>query len=176
MRMLNRAAVASVGDDFLLDLAVQGEDFQPAAAAQVKAQITTPSGQRRELPLEPQLIEEGRYTAFFTPDEPGGYTVNFVAAVDGRELTLQTAFAARFTSPELLDTKANEALLRDVARITGGTFFTPETLASATSFPLSTRLPMEESIIPLVSPWWLLAVFALSTALLWWFRRRIGLK
>ena len=176
MRMLNRAAIASVGDDFALDLAVQGEDFQPAAAAQVKARITTPSGQRRELSLEPQLTEEGRYTAFFTPDEPGGYTVTFVAAVDGRELTLQTAFAARFNSPELLDVQPNEALLRDVARITGGTFFTPKDLAAATSLPLSARLPMEESVIPLVSPWWLLAVFTLATGLLWWFRRRIGLK
>ena len=176
LRMLNRAAVASVGDDFVLDLAVQGEDFQPAAAAQVKAQISTPSGQRRELSLEPQLTEEGRYTAFYTPEEAGGYTVNFVAAVDGRELTLQTAFAARFTSPELLDTQSNEALLRDVARITGGSFFTPKDLATATSLPLSARLPMEESVIPLFSPWWLLSIFTLSTGLLWWFRRRIGLK
>jgi hypothetical protein len=72
-------------------------------------------------------------------------------------------------------TAFNEALLRDVARITGGRYFAYGEF-EAGKVPLSANIPASTSTRHLASTWVMAAVFAGAAILLCLFRRRFGLK
>lgn len=176
LRILNTEHTVAVGEDFTLDLAVSGDDFLAAPNASIMATVTKPDGGQHEVALEPQWEEEGRYSAVYIPTVPGLYHVSFDIALPERKLSCSTSFVARQVGPEAEDVSYREGLLRDIARISGGTFCRGRDFSNERNFAISSRLPMKYSIYPLVSTWWIFSVFSISFCLLWYIRRRIGLK
>ncbi|MBR0459124.1 MAG: hypothetical protein IJJ26_07790 [Victivallales bacterium] len=175
---------ASLGEELALDITITGNDFQPASNARATAVITAPDSNSTTLTLEPQWNEDGRYTATFTPTTTGEHRIHYQITVDEptadstqtRTFEGNGAFVTRQSGPETEDTTANLPLLQDIARITNGAFFTPETFLQASELPVSQNIPTTTQLRPLASPW--LALSALTTLLasLWYARRRIGLK
>lgn len=176
IRELTKSSSAVVGEDHLLDLSIIGDDFLASPDASVTATIIPPTKPECKVQLDPQWEEEGRYTAAFTPAEAGEYQVHYEVRLPQRVLKAHASFVARQIGPEAKDVTFNEALLRDISRISGGRYFTPSDYLNATSFPISRNIPMKETTMPLASSWWLFAIIAGVSASLWWARRRIGLK
>ena len=176
VRLLSDSRGAVVGEEYRLDLAATGDDFLPSPNAVVNATVTAPNGGEQLVALNPLWEEEGRYNAFFVPTVPGEYKVAYEIRLPERTLHAQTAFVARQTGVEADDVSANEALLRDMARITGGQYLALEEYRSLKALPVSSELPKKTETTPLSSHWPLYILFALCASLLWWARRRIGLR
>ncbi len=169
---------ASVGEVMTLDMSVLGMDFQPAADARANVEITLPDGELRELALEPDLELPGRYVGEFLPLQAGEHQLRYHAVLggDGTERTLFASFVARETGPETAVTEVDEELLRNLAQAGGGRFYTAEEFRRADHLPLSTNVPKQVTIRPLASSWWLLGLFIGCSLILWWMRRRLGMK
>ena len=176
VRLLSDSRGAVVGEEYRLDLAATGDDFLPSPNAVVNAAVIAPDGSEQLVALNPLWEEEGRYNAFFVPSTPGEYKVEYEIRLPERTLHAQTAFVARQTGVEADDVSYNEALLRDMARITGGQFLPLQEYSTLKSLPVSPELPMKTETMPLSSHWLLYLLFALCASLLWWARRRIGLR
>lgn len=172
-----RGAKAPLGEELPMDIAVLGADFLPAPDAQVLARVIAPDGSQRQIALEPAPTEVGRYTGQFLPTQPGEHQVHYEIRLPEQPLLeTGTSFVARQSGVEAEDTTYNEALLRDIARVSGGGYFTPAEFSRARRLPLATTVPMQMQTHPLASSWLLFAVLTASLLLLWWARRRIGLK
>ncbi len=176
VRLLSDSRGAVVGEEYRLDLAATGDDFLPSPNAVVNAAVIAPDGSEQLVALNPLWEEEGRYNAFFVPSTPGEYKVEYEIRLPERALHAQTAFVARQTGVEADDVSYNEALLRDMARITGGQFLPLQEYGTLKSLPVSPELPMKTETMPLSAHWPLYLLFALCASLLWWARRRIGLR
>jgi len=176
-RMHCRGVKAPLGDELAIDVSVLGADFLPAPDAQVSARVTAPDGSERQIPMEPAPDEVGRYTALYIPTQPGEHQVLYEVRLPEQPLLASgTSFVARQSGVEAEDTAFNEALLRDIARVSGGEYFAPEEFRRARRVPLSSSVPMQTTTRPIASSWLLFAVLTGALLLLWWSRRRIGLK
>lgn len=174
VRDLAKSRYAAVGEEYNLDISVAGDDFLPAPDAMVTTTITSPSGLETSFSLEPQWEEDGRYSAPYIPPEAGEYHATTEIKLGERTLTHESWFIARQTGIENDDVSYNEGLLRDISRISGGLFFAADDASG--EVPVSHNVPVMTERGPLASSWLLLGIFALASSLLWWMRRRIGLK
>lgn len=102
--------------------------------------------------------------------------MRFEAAIpDGDTLSRDIFFLARSESA-LEDTTLQEALLRDIARLSGGTYRSWHEIATMRDIAISTRIPQIEH------PWFWARSWPFVTLLLtvlladWWLRRRYGLR
>jgi len=105
----------------------------------------------------------------------GEYRVQYSIVLQERELSKEGFFVTSPAGHEMEDTAFNEALLRDVARITGGRYFSYGEFAP-NKVPMSSSIPMATSTRHLASTWMLALAFACSATLLCMSRRRYGLK
>lgn len=177
VKMHCSGAKTGLGEELRLDLDVLGDDFRPAPDARVMAVVQAPDGQVREIALEPAGEVIGRYEAVFFPTVAGEHRVDYDIRLPASRLARAAAFVARPVGVEAENIAFNEELLRDLARVTGGRYFTPdEFLAQGHALPLSPLLPMREETRPLASSWLIFILFCGSGLLFWWLRRRIGLK
>ena len=77
----------------------------------------------------------------------------------------------------MADTDFNEELLRDIARISQGNYYTPRQFSQGIGhLPLSPRLPQRSSRRPLASSWLLFAAITAAFLAEWAARRHLGLK
>jgi hypothetical protein len=155
-----------------------GPDFLPATGADVVARVTGPDEETQEFTLLPSLERAGRYSTNFTPGAAGEYRVDLqVEFEDGSTLEKPSYFIASFEGAELDDTRYNEELLRDIARITGGEFFHYSDLRGPLPrLPLSDGVPMRETVTSWTRSWWFLALLVGVFGFEWIWRRRIGLR
>jgi len=169
-------AKVSVGDELALAVDVLGSDFRPALDARVRALVVTPNGPSPELALDPSGTAGGRYSVPFVPCDAGEYEVLYSVHLPDETLTYTAPFLARHTSVEARDTDYREDVLRDVARITGGRFWSYDQINAATDIPVSARVPLK------VERWYwtetplVLVLCLLCFAADWYGRRRIGLR
>ena len=122
----DRASVEA-GEPVTLEATVLDAGFVEVNGAAVNAQVTTPIGDVREVPMEWSVSEDGKYTASFTPEMDGIYEVSVEA---GRDTTsLGTAATSLRVAPgieEFRDPYQRRSLLERVADETGGRYYTPE--------------------------------------------------
>lgn len=168
---------STVGDELALDVDVLGTDFRPAADARVSCDITAPDGATRALILDPSAGAVGRYTGVIFPDQAGEYAVNYrIELPQGAPPPRKAHFVARQTGREAEDTRYQEETLRDMARITGGRFWSYREMNAINELPLSRDLPATSSRVYLSDSWLLLLLLAACLGSEWYARRRIGLK
>lgn len=98
-------------------------------AANVVASVTSPSGLVTEQPLAWTIEEDGVYRGSVDLAEPGVHTVEVRAAQGESELGVSSAFVQVGPSDEeYFDASRRTASLRRLAEVTGGRFYTPETV------------------------------------------------
>jgi len=98
--------------------------------ARVRALVTGPGGEIREVPLSWDGEESGTYRGRYVPEAEGVHRVEVVAASGGDESELGRDALPLLAGPahrEHFDPGMNAPLLRRIAEETGGRFYTPET-------------------------------------------------
>lgn len=145
--------------------------------ARVTAEVTSPTGETREMPLEWTVERDGEYRLAFTPDESGLYEISVHGEQSGMALGDDVAYVeSGDLNSEYVDAEMHRSVLELVAEETGGRFYTPETVASLpedVSFTESGAVVHEERDL-----WDMPVVFLALVALVgteWGYRRRRGL-
>ena len=152
-------------------------EFRMLEGADVRGTITDPFGTEQPFEFREELARPGSYTAEFVPRDEGIYSLTAAAVKDGSSAgTQQRSFLVRKTRREYADAVQNRQLLEDVARASGGGYFTPE---DASRIPeilrgRKTQTTVYESDYVWDAPaLWLAIVLLLSFE--WWYRRRKGM-
>ena len=166
------------GETVRLTGQVYDSKLQPVEEASVEVILDGPDGNR--YPFQMQSLGNGRYTLEAPALPSGRYTYEATAQDNGQVLgTDRGSFAVGQTTLEYQHTRANAALMRQIAQRSGGSFHTveasselPARIAAAGLEPLVTRSSQE-------TPLWerygflLVALALLSTE--WVLRRRSGM-
>jgi hypothetical protein len=176
LRLLSDGAKVGLGDALPLDVDALGSDFLPAPDARITAAITTPSGQASEITLDAAAETAGHYTALFFPEEAGEHRVTYRVESPSGTLSAEAHFLARRTGVETEDTGYREDVLRDLARVTGGAFYSYRDLDRIGRLPLSRDVPMKTTRLYWTRQGALLAALAAILGAEWFLRRRLGLK
>lgn len=112
-------------ESVILDGQVYDDDFRPIEGADVRATVRGPLGSEEERPREISLVDlgAGRYRASLPGLPPGDYRIEGSAALGGAELGGdQSEMTVAPYRMEFEDPAPNFALLREVARESGGRF------------------------------------------------------
>lgn len=166
------------GDAVRLTGQVYDESLQPVDGASVEITLSSPDGKR--YPLQMQGQGQGRYVLEAPALPPGRYDYEATAQKNGQTLgTDQGTFAVGSTTFEYRHTRANAALMRQIAQRSGGSFHAaddpgtlPRQIAEAGLEPLVMRTPQETQL-------WQRYGFLVAALLLlgaeWILRRRSGM-
>ena len=141
----SQSDVASVREPISLTADVADSGFVMRNDARVVAHLTTPSGAKRDIPMEWAVDRDGQYRATFTPDEAGNYQIvadaepasGAKAVTDttrdrgaASDPTFVRVNPAEQASREFVDAEMRASLLQRISRETGGKFYTPSTVSS----------------------------------------------
>ena len=177
MDMPLQGSVQSLESEVDLDLKVRAQDFGPESEARVTARVEQPSGESAEILLNPSLTLPGIYQGGFTPGLSGEYQVRYAVEYEDGELLEQDAFfAVSPTGPELADTEFRESLLRDVARLTGGSYASYRDWKKLGEVPVADHIPVVVHRYYWARGWPYFLVLALFILSEWYRRRMLGLK
>lgn len=170
-------SVQSTGQPVDLSIQALGPDFLPRMDATVTATVIGPDGQAASHRLNPQLARPGTYDLQLPLTQPGAYDIRYnVAFPEGDALTFNSAFALDANDRESRAALFNEQLLRDIARLSGGTYTHFSNLNALRDLPVSASVPFITTTIHWArSLPFLLALLAVLAAE-WWLRRRVGLR
>jgi hypothetical protein len=171
------ATIVAMDEPVDLGIRILGQDYTPRMDANVTALLTGPEGQSRTVRLQPSIDEPGRYAYADVLEEAGTWQVDYsVIFPEGDELRETAWFAMAATSPESRQTAFQEQTLRDIARITGGTYRSFRDWNELAPLPVSDAIPLVEDRIHWTRTWPFLLVAALLFLTEWWLRRRHGLR
>ena len=172
-----QGTVQSLDSPVDLDLKVRAQDFGPESEARVSAFVEKPDGETADVLLNPSLTLPGHYEGDFVPGESGEFHVRYsVEYGDGELLEQDAFFAVSPTGPELSDTTYRESLLRDVARMTGGTYTSYRDWRSIRDIPVADHIPVVQKRVYWAHSWPYFIVLALFFLSEWYRRRILGLK
>ncbi|MEM1042059.1 MAG: vWA domain-containing protein [Bacteroidota bacterium] len=157
---------------------VYDESLAPIPDASVQVRITAPDGTTS--PFAMRAVGSGRYTLDAGTLPEGDYTFRAEAERAGAALgTDRGAFAVGALALEFRDTQADAALMRGLARRSGGTVIDPADLdelpARLAAGGFGPRLVEEERETELWHLAWLLAVVIALLAAEWVLRKRSGM-
>lgn len=159
-----------------LQLRVLDNAFRPRSDARVRARIVEPDGTVREVTLLPRFGQPGLFEDELSLTLPGEYRVRFEASIpNGDTLSRDIFFLAR-SEADLEDTALQEALLRDIARLSGGSYIPWQEAAGLRSLRISDRVPHVERPVHWARSWPFVTLLLLALAADWWLRRRYGLR
>lgn len=136
-----------------LAIRVRDPEFLPLDNAQVKIQITDPTGKQLELSGEPADREAGLYTTTYVSRQTGAYRAVVTAtAPDGSEIASREAgWTAQPAAEEFAQLAPNRALLASIAAKTGGEVVEADELASFVNGLSRRKTPITE---PWIYPLW----------------------
>ena len=166
------------GDSIAIDVDARDASFTHVPDAIVDATLTLPGGATQPIKLRHGDAAGGRYTAAFTPQQPGLYRVHAEARRGGASLGAADRWMyVGGADREFADPRLNEGFLRRVARNSGGRYVRA---AEASKVPSWLQQAVPQTAAPerrdlWHEPW----VFALLIVLLsteWILRRRWGLR
>jgi hypothetical protein len=156
---------------------VRDKSYNPAADAEASADIVTPSGSSVTVPLRPDPLSRGIYTADWDASTPGSYIAEVKATRNREKLGSDILpFQREDGVAEHFHRQQNRDLLQSLAAETGGRYYTPsqaERLPEEISFSeagIAARETKELWNMPIV----FLVLLALRSAE-WLLRRRWGL-
>jgi hypothetical protein len=177
MDMPLQGTVQSLDSQVDLDLKVRAQDFGAESQARVSAYVEKPNGESANVLLNPSLTLPGQYEGDFLPAESGEFHVRYsVEYEDGELLEKDAFFAVSPTGPELSDTSFNESVLRDVARLSGGSYTSYRDWRSIRDIPVAKHIPVVQRRVYWAHSWPYFIVLALFLLSEWYRRRILGLK
>lgn len=145
--------------------------------ARVVAHVKEPSGAERDLPLEWAVGKDGEYSAPLVPRDKGLYEIRVEATRAGATLgTAEAQVQSGLLDAEFFGAEMRRPLLEQLARETGGRFYTARTVAS---LPADIRYGGGGATVQEEKPLWdmpalYLAIVGLVSAE-WGYRKRRGL-
>jgi uncharacterized membrane protein len=160
---------------------VSGKDLKPLNNATVTVTVTDPLGNKKDLTMDQVLSQEGGYQVNYIPEEEGSYQVTVhVEGLEGIQKPPQVEFRVSEPLVEFNDAGLKEDVLRNMARIAGGRYYTvneadqvaAEVAKSAEAARTSGLEPERTAIWD--TPW-VFAVLVALGALEWALRRKSGL-
>lgn len=180
------------GDPVIVRATVLGKDLRPLNDAEVIAALTDPFGNTEDIPMHWILSEEGVYECRYVPVDSGSYALS-VRVESAGELEQAgwedlkpavTGFMVTEPLVEFSDSNLKEDLLRRMARMTGGRYYSygePDELLSGLKKELDKairRAKMEGTEVRTGSLWDMPVLYVLLIGLMgteWVLRRRFGL-
>jgi hypothetical protein len=167
------------GEDVQFTGQVYDESLQPVSTAEVDVTVTTPDA--RELPYRMQSVGNGRYLLNSGPLPEGTYRFTAQARrVDTNLGTDAGTFAVGGVTLEYRETRANAALMRQIAQRSGGLFLSPGETAGiparlAASDTFRPTVIEETQEVELWHRFGFLAAVLLLLTVEWFLRKRNGL-
>lgn len=164
-----------LGDKVELSAKLENARFEPLDAPQVEAQVSTADRAVGAVTLRAVAGQPGQYVGTFVPKELGRHrvTLELPAEENGEPARTETNWNVELPARESAQPWLNEPLLRDLARLSGGRYFS---LAEVEELP--TFVPDRREQIELRRPpeplWdrpWLLAVTILFLGAEWFVRK-----
>ncbi len=156
---------------------VYDDGYAPQSNASVEATLTLPSGQTRNLHLQPALAEDGAYTTTYYPQQEGMYNLNVKASVNGQTIgTDRQHFLVRPSKQEFANATLQRPFLENLATASNGTYYTPDQANTLPDNLMSRRTAT--SVFQADYLWDMPLLFGLALVLLsieWITRRRRGL-
>ncbi len=166
------------GEPVVLEAQVYNESYEPVDDAEVRVTITGKAG-AREVYLEP--VRGGQYRARIEALPEGDYTYEGAAMRNGEKLGSDKGrFSVGEVNIEFLETRADAALLQQVAYRSGGKFYTPrdvrELAADLVADPDFRPVTIDHTTdIPLWSLMYILAFAIALFAIEWYLRKQYGM-
>ncbi len=166
------------GEDVEFLAQVYNESYEPIDNADVMVTIRREK-EERELVLSP--LGSGRYAGMIDLGREGDYEYVGIARLDGKEIGKDNGrFSVGELNIEFQDTRMNNALLRQIAAATGGSYFT---LDNAGGLPAAVQqhelfAETEQAVLSDIQLWnliWLLSAVVLLFAVEWYLRKQSGL-
>jgi len=166
------------GDPISVDVDARDASFAAVPDASIDATITAPGGDPQPLRLRHADGASGRFTAAVRPDRAGLYRIH----ADARHGTTALGSAEQWmlvggTDREFADPRLNEAVLRRMARTTGGRY---GRAADASSIPAWLQSVAPQNAAPerrdLWHEPWALAIVIMLLSAEWILRRTWGLR
>ncbi|MDX1676120.1 MAG: glutamine amidotransferase, partial [Longimicrobiales bacterium] len=156
---------------------VRDDRFSGVNRAAVMAEVTSPAGETRVVPLEWTVARDGEYRGRFTADQLGPYAVTLTARYDSAVVTSSPAVVPVTPSrEEYFGARMRRGTLERVAAETGGRFYTADRVASLAED--LTYADRGVTVVEELELWDAPVAFALILILLsveWMVRRRRGL-
>jgi uncharacterized membrane protein len=165
------------GDSVAITAMVNDSAYAGVNGASVVAHITPPSGNELPVPLEWSVLRDGEYRGWFVADAAGPYRVRVEARRAGRHLGQSDAYLeAGGLGAEYFAAGMRRDALQELARATGGRFYTPD---QAAALPEDVRFTESgATVFEQYDLWDMPAIFVLLLTLLgveWAWRRARGL-
>ncbi|MCX5685797.1 MAG: FixH family protein [Planctomycetota bacterium] len=173
------ADVYARGKPVIVKATVCEKDLRPVSDATVVATLTNPAGNTEDVPMDWILSQDGVYQCRYLAPEEGNYTVS--VKVQGWDLPpAKAGFEVSEPFIEYSNAGLKEDLLRGMARMTGGRYFTlTEAPGLVEEITRNVKETSEAGIKPVDReiwdlPWVLVLLIGLL-ATEWFVRRRRGL-
>lgn len=176
LELISDGARLPVREPAELAVSVKDKTYEPAVNARVDVTVTGPDGESRTLVASSGAVTPGMFTALMTPERTGEHRLDVsVRFPDGETLDERGHFLAVPMGKELANPVARPDVLRDVARLTGGDFFTAPDEVDAANLALSPRTPTVATRREWIDQLWALVLALACLGGDWHARRRIGL-
>jgi hypothetical protein len=162
------------GEQVYAQAQVYTQDYQPVEGAVVKLSVSH-SGEQKDYVME--SVGSGKYETQFRIFQGGDYEFRGEASRADQFFGADSGkFSAGEFELEFQQTRMNEPLLQRIAQVSGGTYFTPETIDQLPEkLQGEGRMRVKNSEINLWSEWWSLIIPILFLAVEWTLRRRRGM-
>jgi hypothetical protein len=122
------------GDTVTVRVRVADRTYSPVNDATVRLKVTDPTGNTRDIRMTREIGEAGLYAETFTVPVEGVFRLDVsssTASGDFPETALN--FLVSGFSPEYTDAGMNASLLKEIARASGGKFYTQEDVNQLTN-------------------------------------------
>lgn len=167
----------TVSEESTLKAEILDRNYLPASDAEVSAVITRPDGSAEEIPFVLSGNKDGEFSANFAPYTPGEYEISVTAKFnDGEKISGTGSFLGLYGGVESVQNEFREDVLRDLARLSGGTYIGWKDLPDKMDIPVSHRVDKKTVRIDLAENIFFPLLLFMLLATEWYFRRRIGLK
>jgi uncharacterized membrane protein len=104
---------------------VRNTEYQPAGDATVQAHVIGPDGSAENIPLRPEPLAQGVYSASWNAAKAGSYVADVTATRNGKELGKDVlTFRRENGAAENFHTEQNRDLLQHLSSETGGHYYT----------------------------------------------------
>jgi len=171
--------VVDVGDAVQVTAEVFDEHYKPLEKESVKVEITGPEGRLETIDLTPVEGAPGHYSATYAPGPEGDYALRSgepeFRPKEGPDTPAAT-FLVVFPDREMGDTRADAALLRDIALRTRGKAFTLDRIAEVGDKDLipqaSERVVTQGRPVPLWDTWTTITIMLFLLCAEWILRKK----
>jgi uncharacterized membrane protein len=132
-RVVASASNTHLEDDGKLRLQAEVRDtaYLPAGDADVTAHVVGPDGSAQEVPLKPDPLKQGEYSADWEAAKTGAYVAEISATENNKPLGKDVLTLQRQDGiAENFHREQNKDLLQKISSETGGRYYTPDNVAS----------------------------------------------